>query len=209
MKKLFFFIVITSVIACNENADERSVHADSTHNDHSRQDSSAPRSMYQLMQENMHQMMMAKSSDIADFDFAALMKIHHQGAIDMAKLELEQGKDSTVRRIAQKIIQDQQKEIAIFEVVPTIKLEQERNPAFFKKSMQSMHQMTLTDKKSFVDKEFIQMMIPHHEGAITMAKIYLDNGANFQELKKVAKSIIKTQQAEIESFKHLLTDMKY
>jgi uncharacterized protein (DUF305 family) len=48
-----------------------------------------------------------------DHDFAAMMVPHHQGAIDMAKLELLYGKDPVLRRIAQEIIVTQQQEIAV------------------------------------------------------------------------------------------------
>ena len=46
-----------------------------------------------------------------DVDFAASMIPHHQGAIDMAVVELRHGKNPQLRRIAQEIIIDQQQEI--------------------------------------------------------------------------------------------------
>lgn len=48
-----------------------------------------------------------------DRDFAAMMIPHHQGAIDMAKAELEYGKDPVLRRLAQGIIVEQQQEIEV------------------------------------------------------------------------------------------------
>ncbi len=48
----------------------------------------------------------------ADVDFVRNMISHHQGAIDMAKVELAHGKDPELRKMAQKIIADQEKEIA-------------------------------------------------------------------------------------------------
>ncbi len=46
-----------------------------------------------------------------DTDFAAMMIPHHQGAIDMAKAELQYGSNEALRRIAQEIIVDQDQEI--------------------------------------------------------------------------------------------------
>jgi hypothetical protein len=46
-----------------------------------------------------------------DADFAAMMIPHHQGAIDMAMVELRYGKNEQLRRISQEIIVDQQQEI--------------------------------------------------------------------------------------------------
>jgi uncharacterized protein (DUF305 family) len=46
-----------------------------------------------------------------DHDFAAMMIPHHQGGIDMAKLELQCGKDPEMRKLAENIIAAQKKEI--------------------------------------------------------------------------------------------------
>jgi uncharacterized protein (DUF305 family) len=48
-------------------------------------------------------------------DFAAMMIPHHQGAIDMAKVELIYGRDPVLRRLAQGIIVAQQQEIELME----------------------------------------------------------------------------------------------
>ena len=55
--------------------------------------------------------MAAKPSGDIDRDFVAMMSPHHQGAIDMAVIELRYGKNETLRRIAQEIIVDQMQEI--------------------------------------------------------------------------------------------------
>ena len=51
-----------------------------------------------------------------DVDFAVMMISHHQGAIDMAKVELRYGTDSRLRRLAQEIIVTQQSEIALMQL---------------------------------------------------------------------------------------------
>ncbi|WP_245321713.1 DUF305 domain-containing protein [Bradyrhizobium sp. LTSPM299] len=56
--------------------------------------------------------MAAKPSGDIDRDFVAMMTPHHQGAIDMAVIELRYGKNEQLRRIAQEIIVDQMQEIA-------------------------------------------------------------------------------------------------
>ena len=56
--------------------------------------------------------MEAKPTGDIDRDFVAMMAPHHQGAIDMAVLELRYGKNEQLRRIAQEIIVSQKQEIA-------------------------------------------------------------------------------------------------
>ncbi|WP_223968191.1 DUF305 domain-containing protein [Bradyrhizobium sp. RD5-C2] len=55
--------------------------------------------------------MAAKPSGDIDRDFVAMMTPHHQGAIDMAVIELRYGKNERLRRIAQEIIVEQRQEI--------------------------------------------------------------------------------------------------
>ncbi|AQG99086.1 DUF305 domain-containing protein [Burkholderia sp. KK1] len=48
----------------------------------------------------------------ADRDFVAHMIPHHQGAVEMAKVELKYGKDAKLRKLAKDVIAAQNKEIA-------------------------------------------------------------------------------------------------
>ena len=50
-----------------------------------------------------------------DIDFAMMMRIHHQGAIDMAIAELSNGKDPQMRKMAKAIVTAQKKEITQFD----------------------------------------------------------------------------------------------
>lgn len=50
-----------------------------------------------------------------DYDFAMMMKMHHEKGIKMAQKELDKGKDPEMRAAAQKIIDAQKKEIADFD----------------------------------------------------------------------------------------------
>ncbi len=51
-----------------------------------------------------------------DHDFAAMMIPHHQGAVDMAKVELLYGKDPVLLRLAQEIIVTQEQEIQVMRI---------------------------------------------------------------------------------------------
>jgi uncharacterized protein (DUF305 family) len=61
----------------------------------------------------MHRDMAIDYSGDADADFVKSMIPHHQGAIDMAKVELEYGKDPAIKSLAEGIIKAQEAEIAM------------------------------------------------------------------------------------------------
>ncbi len=68
-------------------------------------------SMHKSMMSGMDGMKQMKMSGDTDKDFAMMMKIHHQQALDMAKVEVEHGKSPELKAMASKMIKDQTKEI--------------------------------------------------------------------------------------------------
>ena len=70
--------------------------------------------MMQAMERMQRDMSIVPSGD-PDSDFAAMMIPHHQGAVDMAKLELQFGKNPVLRRLAQGIIVEQLQEIEVMQ----------------------------------------------------------------------------------------------
>ncbi|QLP96317.1 MAG: DUF305 domain-containing protein [Rhodoblastus sp.] len=60
----------------------------------------------------MHKDMDVPYTGDADIDFVRGMIPHHQGAVEMAKIQLQYGKDPKIRRLARGIVKAQEKEIA-------------------------------------------------------------------------------------------------
>lgn len=73
---------------------------------------SAGMDMKAMMKANSDKMTSMQMMGNTDMDFAMMMRVHHQGAIDMAEAELRDGKDPEMRKMAKAIIAAQKKEIA-------------------------------------------------------------------------------------------------
>jgi hypothetical protein len=56
-----------------------------------------------------------------------------------------------------------------------------------------------------IDRDFVEMMVPHHQGAIDMAQALLRYGHN-ETLKRLAQEIIVTQQQEIAAMRLAMGD---
>ena len=67
---------------------------------------------FEKANQKMHENMMMSFTGDADIDFVRGMIPHHQGAIEMAKVQLQYGKDPEIRKLAEDIIRSQEAEIA-------------------------------------------------------------------------------------------------
>ncbi len=217
MKKYIYCIAFIMLAACGNaenksntsgadtstvNASHEGSHTDST-------GVASNKSMMQLMQSNMNQMKAVQSTGNPDNDFAALMKIHHMGALEMSQVEVSQGTNAEIKQIAEKMISDQQKEIAELNSFLSGHEAHGGGDAFYKEVMSKMNEMKMDmDHSGSLDKQFVQMMIPHHQGAIDMAKAYLKSGAHEPKLKTMANNIISAQQKEIQELQAWLSKQK-
>lgn len=140
-----------------------------------------------------------------DLQFIDTMTHHHQGAIDMAKMALTKSNNDELKKFAQKIIDDQNKEIGQMRdwrekwysgKPAALNMEMPGMGDSMKMMMgDGMKKMEAASGKEF-DLMFLDMMKPHHAGAIAMAKDALAK-AEHQEIKTMSNEIIKAQEAEI------------
>ena len=63
-----------------------------------------------------------------------------------------------------------------------------------------MARRMVMENGKYSDERFIDAMVPHHQGAIAMAKVALKN-AEHEEIKELSRNILASQQAEIEELK--------
>lgn len=167
------------------------------------------KSMMSMMNSMMDNMKTMQSSSNPDNDFANMMKAHHLGAIEMAQMEVAKGTDAQMKQMAQKMIDDQQNEVAEFNTFLSGHTAHGGGDAFFKEAMAGMNNMKMDmDHSGSIDKQFAQMMIPHHQSAIDMSKAYIKSGAHEEKLKTMANNIISSQQKEIKDLQAWLDKSK-
>lgn len=137
-----------------------------------------------------------------DLQFLDTMIAHHQGAVDMSKPALEKAEHAELKEFARNIIADQEREIT--------QMKQWREQWYagkpqamnmdmrgMKASMEGMdmNKLNAAMGKTY-DMMFLEMMVPHHQGAVTMSEEALQR-AEHAELKQLARQIIASQEREI------------
>ena len=169
--------------------------------------SAASGSLTGAMAKMMQKMNAGKPIGNTDHDFAHMMMAHHKGAVDVSEILLRDGKDATMRQMAEKIKADQQKEIADLDKVAerldgSAKNYTPKDPTdkFQMKMDQSMKSMMAPMTPSGnVDRDYAMMMVAHHTSAVQMAEAEVTLGKD-AETKKMAQMMVAAQTKEIQQF---------
>jgi uncharacterized protein (DUF305 family) len=164
-----------------------------------------------------------KPTGDVDHDFVAMMAPHHQGAIDMSEAELRYSHNEQLIRIAQDIVVEELQEIAAMRAASGEKLtpteatlaasfagtaavpadnvppSPKTEPPFLAENAAAMtkmmNDMTINPTGN-IDRDFVALMVPHHQGAIDMARAELRYGREAQ-LRRIAQEIIVDQIQQI------------
>lgn len=149
----------------------------------------------------------------ADTQFAQMMIVHHEGAIEMAGLAVERASDPEVRALAERIEAAQAPEIERMsgwldawgeDATPLDHGGMDHGGMEMDGMDQAGAMAALEDLEGAAfDQRFLELMIAHHEGAVVMAEAELEDGENPDALD-LAQTIIDAQTAEIEEMRGLL-----
>lgn len=148
-----------------------------------------------------------------DQAFIDAMVPHHMMASQMAQMAMTKAKHSQLRQMARMVIRDQNREIAQLKAwrkawygsadVPMNHMMDHGDVMMSTGSMMGLPMRMKMDmgklraaRGDAFDKMFIEMMIPHHAGAITMAREALDTTARPQ-IRRMSRNIIDAQAEEI------------
>jgi uncharacterized protein (DUF305 family) len=177
--------------------------------------SASPTLMKGMDHDNMGHRAMDLGPADADLDlrFIDAMTPHHQGAVVMAKEAQQKSQRPEIQKLAAAIIQAQNQEIAQMrqwrqawypKASGTAMVYDTQMGHMIPMSSEQMKGMMMSQDLGAADPKFdlrfIDAMIPHHEGAVTMAKDVLGKTKR-PEIKQMGKAIVTSQQAEIEQMK--------
>ena len=148
----------------------------------------------------------------ADTQFAQMMIVHHQGAIEMGELAASKGSTPDVRALGQRIVAAQGPEIELMSgwlaqwgVPSPTASDHSAMPGM---EVGGMSQSSATDQLAgssgtAFDRQFLTLMISHHEGALQMAASEQAHGQS-ADARNLAAAITTSQTAEIEQMRGML-----
>ncbi|MBG8555719.1 MULTISPECIES: DUF305 domain-containing protein [Hymenobacter] len=146
-----------------------------------------------------------------DDDFASLMAVHHAGAQRLAAVQLSQGKDSTLRAMAQHVVKSHEKDTHVL----TLALRREppagqeyrpgnaRDPFVRRIAAALAPLRQVPALPGSPDADFATLMELHHRSGVALAQAELAFGRN-AELRDAARRIVRDQQQEIKQFQRWL-----
>lgn len=218
MTKTFLVAGFTTVLlACNNNSNDNAANTDSSNHAAHNETSSHTKNQIRMnpvtetMDKMMHNMHNTKPTGNNDIDFAAMMVEHHKGAVEMSKVEVAQGSNTEMKAFAQKVIDDQNKEIGFMqEFISKAPKTASSNSADFQKALNGSMIAMMSDNTTIyndIDKDFAAQMIPHHQSAVDMAEAYLQYGQK-ASLRTLCQNIIDSQTKEINWLKEWLAKNK-
>jgi uncharacterized protein (DUF305 family) len=148
-----------------------------------------------------------------DIYWMSQMVEHHNGAVEMSRNVIRDGKDARVRQAAQAIIKVQSTEIkqlqgwlkTWYNTAPN-----KTQTGLMRADMKPMIEgatLQMAGMSKDADKRFLEAMIPHHQSAVDMGKLALKKALR-PELKKFAQGVIDVQTREIAQYRTWLKGWK-
>ena len=148
----------------------------------------------------MAEEMLMEDGEYSDLRFIDAMVPHHEGAVEMATVALENAEHEEVRRLAEDIISAQRAEIDLLRRI-RVREFGSAEPAMRMSEGEMNEKMGMADPRELAnaepfDRAFIDAMIPHHRSAIAMAEVALERSEK-EEIRSLARDIMDAQRREI------------
>ncbi len=166
--------------------------------------------LLQPLQQMIAKMKKVQATGDPDFDYAVQAKLHTQGAQDLIKQEIQNGKDTAVQQMAKTLLPLNEADVnllngALTEIKPT-----RPNQAFVQQQSRNVEAMNLklqqtgsSDKlTSNLDNNFSTLLLDQRQDAIDMATTYLQYGKN-STLRTFAQQLVDKSKQQMAQLKAL------
>jgi uncharacterized protein (DUF305 family) len=215
LKLLVLFLILSAIAgaACapgnsvaNSNSTTQTEHSNMSHGEMNHNGTGPQHASPGTMDHSAMTSSPNASSAPYDLQYIDTMLAHHQGAIEMAKMAETKAQHPELKALAKTIVAAQERENGEMKAwrekwfagqAPAINMEMSGMHDSMKDM--DMQELATLGGREF-DLEFIRQMIPHHEGAVAMAREALQKSQR-AEIKSAADSVIRDQEAEIKQMK--------
>ena len=150
--------------------------------------SSAQSNPFSDAEQKMNQAMMsAVGTDVGD-NWTKKMVAHHQGAIDMSEVVLQQNPTPDVAEMARMTIEKNRKDIGDIQKLVKSGSPDQQSAELYRPSMMDMKQKMDAATGADVNELFMRKMLEHHRGAVAMSDVALQNGVSGALRQQVQKT---------------------
>lgn len=136
----------------------------------------------------MNERMMAAIGSDAGQNWAKKMIAHHQGAVDMSRIVLEQNPTADVAKMARETIAKNEKDMEDIRKLVTEAAPDQQSAELYRPAMMEMHQKMMAASGSDVSETYMRKMVEHHKGAVAMSDVALANGVTGTMREQVRKT---------------------
>ncbi len=158
-----------------------------------------------------------------DRDFANVMLLNHQEAVDISKMAASTAKDPEIKEMAQRMVADHESEIVELQKFvaghdttsedhkpnanPNHTHEGGEHHEFADDLNTMMSTMVSKSLTGDVDRDYVSLMLAHHQNAVSLEQDEVTHGQHTQ-LKSMAKTMMTDDKKEIAEFEKWLAKMK-
>ena len=204
LKSMLGLSLITALVACGQSANKEQVSTGQngamagggsvTH--------TAANAFEPVEMKMDEQMAAAVGADAGD-NWVRKMIAHHQGAVDMSKIVLDQKPTAAVAKMARMTIDKQGHEIEELTKLEGKGPPNQKSADLYKPAAMTMQRMMMEAGGSTPSETYLRKMLPHHEGAIAMSDAALKSGVT-GAIKQQVEKTRADQQNEVEMVKSMM-----
>lgn len=204
LKSMLGLSLIATLVACGQSANKEQV---STGQNGSMavggSETQTAANAFEAVEMKMDEQMAAAVGADAGDNWVRKMVAHHQGAVDMSKVVLDQKPTRAVAKMARATIDKQGREIEELTKLEGNGPPDQKIADLYKPAAMTMQRTMMEARGSTPSETYLRKMLAHHEGAISISDTALKNGVT-GAIKQQVEKTRADQQNEVEMVKSMM-----